>query len=107
MARAIRPSKKTTKNELGSPVQAEGVETRTGARKATKPQRAWLARGLDQPGGKLPLFEEDGRRVNQALIRSCLEHGWAERWFDNPLKPDWLICRLTNAGRDLLEAAER
>jgi hypothetical protein len=25
--------------------------------------------------------------------------GWAEPWFSNPIKPDWLVCRLTEAGR--------
>lgn len=62
-------------------------------------QAAWLRRGLDQAGGKLPLFDEQGQRVNPQTIRCCLENGWAERWFANPLKPDWLVCRLTEAGR--------
>ena len=60
---------------------------------------AWLARGLDQPGGKLPLFDPDGQRVNPRTIKACLEQGWAEPWFDNPIKPDWLVCKLTEAGR--------
>jgi hypothetical protein len=37
-------------------------------------------------------------------VQSCIEQGWAEPWFDNPMKPDWLICKLTEAGRDALEA---
>lgn len=61
-----------------------------------------MSRGLDQPGGKLPLFDERGQRVNAQTIRSCIERGWAERWFANPLKPDWLVCRLTGAGREAL-----
>lgn len=65
----------------------------------TPAQRAWLARGLGQPGGKLPLFDGDGQRVNAQTIRSCIDQGWAEPWFANPLKPDWLVCRLTDAGR--------
>jgi hypothetical protein len=28
--------------------------------------------------------------------------GWAEPWFSNPLKPDWLVCKLTDTGRALL-----
>ena len=64
----------------------------------TAAQRAWLRRGLDQPGGKLPLFDEAGQRINERTIRSCIEHGWAKPWFDNPLKPDWLVCRLTHLG---------
>ena len=64
-------------------------------------QRAWLARGLNQPGGKLPLFDRNGQRVSPRTIKSCIENGWAEPWFSNPLKPDWLVCKLTRAGRGL------
>jgi hypothetical protein len=67
----------------------------------TAAQRAWLASGLSQAGGKLPLFDRDGRRVDARTIRSCIERGWAEQWFANPLKPDWLVCRLTTLGRAL------
>lgn len=62
-------------------------------------QRAWLACGLDQAGGKLPLFLPDGRRVDERTVRSCMAAGWAEPWFSNPIKPDWLVCRLTAKGR--------
>ena len=62
-------------------------------------QRAWLARGLDQAGGKLPLFDTNGKRVNARVIRKCIDSGWAEPWFANELKPDWLVCKLTDAGR--------
>ena len=65
-------------------------------------QRHWLARGLTQPGGKLPLFDEFGQSIDPRTIKSCVEHGWAEPWFANPLKPDWLVCKLTEAGRALL-----
>lgn len=64
-------------------------------------QKEWLARGLDQPGGKLPLFDKTGQRYSERTIRTCLEKGWAEPWFGNPLKPDWLVCRLTDRGRAL------
>jgi hypothetical protein len=65
----------------------------------TPTQRAWLRRGLEQPGGKLPLFDRDGQQISARTVRACLEHGWAEPWFSNPLKPDWLVCKLTPAGR--------
>lgn len=67
----------------------------------TGPQRDWLRRGLDQPGGKLPLFDHNGQRVNPRMVRACMERGWAEPWFENPLKPDWLVCKLTAAGRKI------
>lgn len=69
----------------------------------TASQLKWLARGVDQPGGKLPLFDELGRRVSERTVKSCVDRGWAEPWFSNPLKPDWQVCKLTEAGRRLLE----
>ena len=62
-------------------------------------QKAWLRRGLDQPGGKLPLFDPNGKQIDPRTIRRCIEAGWAEPWFANPLKPDWLVCKLTGSGR--------
>ena len=41
-------------------------------------------------------------RNNENTIRACIDHGWAEPWFTNPLKPDWLVCKLTDAGRAAL-----
>ncbi|MBO6838643.1 MAG: hypothetical protein JJ878_18845 [Alphaproteobacteria bacterium] len=60
-----------------------------------------MRRGLRQPGGKLPLFDNEGQRISDRTVRSCIEQGWAEPWFNNPLKPDWLVCKLTESGRDL------
>ncbi|MSO76454.1 MAG: hypothetical protein EXQ87_06025 [Alphaproteobacteria bacterium] len=65
-------------------------------------QRAWLERGLSQPGGKLPIFDHYGQRIGPATVRACIAHGWAAPWFANPLKPDWLVCKLTEAGRAAL-----
>ena len=65
-------------------------------------QQKWLSRGLDQPGGKLPLFDRDGKRVSPQMVRACIDAGWAEPWFANPLKPDWLVCKLTASGRQAL-----
>ncbi len=65
-------------------------------------QRRWLARGLAQAGGKLPLFDNHGRRVNDRTVKSCIRQGWAEPWFNNPTKADWLVCKLTDDGRKVL-----
>ena len=67
-------------------------------------QLHYLARGLEQAGGKLPLFDEHGQHVHPGLVKACVAHGWAEPWFGNPLKPDWLICKLTEEGRRLARA---
>jgi hypothetical protein len=79
---------------------------RAPTRAPTRAQRAWLARGLDQPGGKLPLFDRNGRRINARIVKACLDAGWAEPWFANPVKPDWQICKLTDAGRALVAPAD-
>ena len=64
----------------------------------TEAQRRYLERGLIEPGGKLPLFDATGREVPRKTIESCIAHGWAELWVVNPIKPDWLVCRLTAEG---------
>ena len=71
--------------------------------KPTQRQWTWLECGLNEAGGKLPLFDDNGQRVNERTIRACIERGWAEHWFANPLKPDWLVCKLTNKGRALFK----
>jgi hypothetical protein len=81
---------------------AEAKE-RVKAERPSEGQVKWLRRGLNQPGGKLPLFDEFGQRYHERTIKSCLEHGWAEPWFSNPLKPDWLVCKLTPEGRKLID----
>ena len=62
----------------------------------------YLRRGLAQAGGKLPLFDLDGQRVDDAVVHRCLAMGWAEPWFANALKPEWLVCKLTAAGRAMV-----
>jgi len=66
-------------------------------------EKAYLEMGLKQAGGKLPLFDSQGQEINHETIRNCLEKGYAEPWFANPLKPDWLVCRLTSSGRKIVD----
>jgi len=40
--------------------------------------------------------------VPHATIRACLHAGWAEPWFANPVRPDWLVCKLTAEGYRVL-----
>ena len=70
----------------------------------TVSETLYLRRGLGQPGGKLPLFDLDGQEINAAVVHHCLSQGWAQAWFNNPLKPDWLVCKLTEAGRRIAQA---
>lgn len=69
----------------------------------TASQRAWLQRGLTEPGGKLPLFDAKGGQVDHRTIQACLDAGWAESWFANPLNQAMQICRLTEKGRAAAE----
>ena len=94
-------------SEMRQDLQPGGADARAsagGGHRPSKAQLAYLRRGLDQPGGKLPLFDAYGQRINDRTVQSCIDQGWAEPWFNNPLKPDWLVCKLTDAG---CEAAER
>ena len=64
----------------------------------TEAQRRYLERGLREPGGKLPLFDHNGREFPRKTIEACIARGWAAPWIANPIKPDWLVCRLTPEG---------
>lgn len=81
-----------------APMSAE-AQTKPSHPSPSPVQRAWLRRGLEQPGGKLPLFDEFGQHMDPRTVESCIEHGWAEPWYANPLKPDWHVCKLTTLGR--------
>ncbi|WP_422037900.1 hypothetical protein [Roseibium sp.] len=71
----------------------------------TAVQKRWLKKGLEQPGGKLPLFDENGREIPARTIKACIDAGWAEPWFSNPIKPNWLVCRLTPAAFEVLNSS--
>ena len=67
--------------------------------KPSKIQLNWLKNGINQAGGKLPLFDSYGQKVSAQTVNSCIKNGWVEPWFLNPIKPDWLVCKLTDLGR--------
>ena len=69
----------------------------------TRAELAYLRRGISEPGGKLPLFDRRGQEISPIIIHVCIANGWAEHWFANPVKPDWLVCRLTRTGRDMVQ----
>ncbi|HSK40072.1 MAG TPA: hypothetical protein VK943_09925 [Arenibaculum sp.] len=91
------PERRKGRNRIGDAAPARSAADRHS--RPTRQQVKWLSRGVGQPGGKLPLFDEDGQRVPSRIVAACIRAGWAEPWFDNPLKPDWQVCRLTAAGR--------
>jgi hypothetical protein len=89
---------------MDSAEKAEQTAGNSGStrRRPTQGQIDWLQRGLTQPGGKLPLFDHFGQKVSDRTVKSCIQQGWAEPWFNNPIKPDWIVCKLTDAGRALV-----
>lgn len=86
----------------GGKSAGDGAGNTGGNARPSAAQARYLEQGLSQPGGKLPLFDEQGQAIKASTIRSCIEKGWAEPWFNNPIKPDWLVCKLTEAGREAL-----
>ncbi|MCR9215142.1 MAG: hypothetical protein NXI13_15610 [Proteobacteria bacterium] len=68
------------------------------SRTPTNAQLKYLRLGRYQPGGKLPLFDPNGQQISATTIRSCIRKGWAKQWFRNPIKSDWLVCKLTEEG---------
>lgn len=76
-------------------------------RRPSTVQRQWLSRGVGQPGGKLPLFDSYGQTINPQTIKACVREGWAEPWIHNPIEPDWLVCRLTDVGREAISAGKK
>jgi hypothetical protein len=73
----------------------------------TAAEAAYMRPGLEQPGRKLPLFDAQARPVRARVVHTCLARGWAERWFANPMAPEWLVCRLTDKGvRALVGSAQ-
>jgi hypothetical protein len=71
----------------------------------TRLELTYLQLGLNQPGRKLPLFDSLGQPFPSDLIKVCIARGWAQRWFANPLAPEWLVCRLTDRGVALAAGA--
>ena len=50
----------------------------------------------------MPLFDRDGREVPPRTIQACIAHGWAEPWINNPIRPEWMVCKLTAKGYAVL-----
>lgn len=89
-------------------VRTEGLDKQNKSQtEISVTQYDWLRRGMAQPAGKLPLFDLDGAKIPARLILSCLKAGWAEPWFSNPIKADWLVCKLTDLGQQQVHHYEQ
>jgi hypothetical protein len=65
--------------------RVEGSAGEADRSRPSEAQRRYLERGLIEPGGKLPLFDRDGQEIPHRTVETCIAHGWAEPWFENPL----------------------
>ncbi len=92
----------SSRSSVAAKSEGGEVKAKVRSRTPTVAQLTWLRRALGQPGGKLPLFDESGQRVSSSVIRACRSAGWIEPWFHNPIKPNWEVCRLTEAGWTML-----
>jgi len=97
-ASSQKAKSKKTKSQKTTGQSDKGIARPTAA------QLKYLTRGLKQAGGKLPIFDDLGQEVDARTIRACIKAGWAEPWFANPVKPDWLVCKLTPSGRVAVNA---
>ena len=70
----------------------------------TNAQKKYLKLGSNQPGGKLPLFDQNGQRINERTIQACMKAGWCEPWARNPIEPKWLVCKLTKDGQEVINS---
>lgn len=68
---------------------------------------AWLKTGAGNTEGRLALFDGMGQRIDSQIQRAALSWGWVEGWFANPMRPDWMVCRLTPAGKRALAESTR
>lgn len=109
MVATVTPFRRISKNEKPAKAPRKPKEASAGSvgSRPSPQQRRWLLKGLTQAGGKLALFDESGKRISERTVRSCMEKGWVESWFVNPIKPDWLVCKLTDAGRAILAADDK
>lgn len=60
---------------------------------------AWLRGGLNRADGRLALFDAFGEPVEPIIIQKAIASGLAEPWFASPMRPQWMVCRLTAQGR--------
>ena len=69
----------------------------------TTAQKAYLETGINNKDGRLSLFDAFGNHFPPRTVEACLKKGFTEKWFANPMKPDWTVFRITNEGRNAVE----
>ena len=88
-------------NGLGIDMKTQ--QSRSAGRVSEREMRQWLSGGLTRPESRLALFDQFGEPIDRALVREAIRLGYAEPWFANPMRPEWMVCRLTARGRAALD----
>ncbi len=76
--------------------------SRAAARFSDAELNAWLSGGLNRADSRLALFDQFGEPIDPNIVKSAIEKGLAEPWFSSPMRPQWMVCRLTSQGRHVL-----
>jgi len=102
--KAAKTASSQVKVDIMGWTESEHAAARHLDMRLTDAELDYLRPGLSQAGGKLPLFDITGQKINPSTMRACIQKGLCDPWFANPMKPDWLVCRLTDKGRQVLTA---
>src|ERR1700736_328230 len=84
----------SAKSRRGIEPMSEEPEEIAATLRPTEPQRRYLERGLAEPGGKLPLFDRDGREVVSRTTQACIP------WLGGALDPQSDQARLAGLPAD-------
>ena len=77
------------------------------AREIDMGMRDWLNGGLNREDGRLAIFDTFGEPINKAVIKTAIASGFAEPWFSSPMRPQWMVCRLTAKGRAVVSPSAK
>ena len=77
------------------------------ARELDRNMYDWLSGGLGREDGRLALFDSFGEPIDKAVVKTAIASGYAEPWFSSPMRPQWMVCRLTAKGRGALLASAK
>jgi len=75
-----------------------GMLSTVAEHKPSEAQRVWLSKGLQQPGGKLPLFDEWGQKVSSRTVRFWVQVD--TQWIGASIGKETLHYRYRPDGRD-------
>jgi len=80
---------------------------RLSARETEIELRNWLEAGSQRTDGRLAMFDQFGEPVSKGVIKTAIASGLAEPWFSSPMRPQWMVCRITQKGREALRGSAK